>query len=143
MIRSAVAADAAAVAHVHRASRAEAYTHFGGPQRVITVSHWQDNLRGEVPTWVEDDGGAVVGFASADGAVLAGLYVLPGAQGSGVGTRLLARAVAAGARELWVYADHPRARAFYERHGWVAEPDTLYTGDDWLPREPALRYRLP
>ncbi|MEA2171065.1 MAG: hypothetical protein QOF76_4365 [Solirubrobacteraceae bacterium] len=141
MIRPAVVEDAAAVAHVHRSSRAEAYAHLG-PQREITVERWVELLSDGSRTWVWEQDGAVLGFASVAAALLAALYVLPGAQGRRIGTALLDFAVGHGARELWVYEDHPRARAFYAREGWVAEPETLTVDPDWSPPlAPALRYR--
>ncbi|MEA2247388.1 MAG: hypothetical protein QOH46_1917 [Solirubrobacteraceae bacterium] len=140
MIRLAVAEDAAAIAHVHRSSRAEAYAHMGS-NRVITTEEWDEWLPRSV-TRVWDDRGALTGFGSVTDGLLTGLYVLPGVQGTGVGSALLAAAVADGARELWVYEERTQSRAFYERHGWVAEPESRVTGEDWRPRAPALRYRL-
>ncbi len=130
MIRPAVAADAAAVAHVHRSARAEAYGDTGPGRSVVA-------------TFVADHDGAVVGFAAVDGSALSALYVLPGTQSEGTGAALLRMAMKEGARSLWVYSANVRARAFYERHGWVAEPESEMTGEDWHPREPALRYRAP
>jgi GNAT superfamily N-acetyltransferase len=74
---------------------------------------------------------------------LTGLYVLSAEQGSRIGTALLEVAVAHGARELWVYAEHPGARAFYERHGWVPDGEPEVIGEDWAISAPALRYVLP
>ena len=132
MVRAATAADARAIAHVHRSSRAEAY----GPA-------YAERPRRAEPSFVADHDGVVVGFATVEGERLEALYVLPGAQGGGAGAALLAAAVEAGARSLWVYAGNDGARRFYERHGWVAEPETETTGEHWRPRRPGLRYRLP
>jgi GNAT superfamily N-acetyltransferase len=67
------------------------------------------------------------------------LYVLPGAQGRGIGTELLqvAQGMFAGL-QLWTFQCNPRARRFYQARGFVLveetdgarneekEPDALY-----------------
>jgi GNAT superfamily N-acetyltransferase len=53
------------------------------------------------------------------------LYVLPGAQGAGIGGRLVADAVAAAATGSWVVwalSRYQPARRFYERHGFRLDP---------------------
>jgi ribosomal protein S18 acetylase RimI-like enzyme len=56
-----------------------------------------------------------------------GCYVDPAHWRQGVGSALMAAALErlaqAGYRQavLWVLADNPRARAFYEHHGWLAD----------------------
>ncbi len=56
-----------------------------------------------------------------------GCYVDPAHWRQGVGSALMAagieRLTRAGYSEavLWVLADNPRARTFYERHGWLAD----------------------
>jgi GNAT superfamily N-acetyltransferase len=145
LIRRAALADAAALTAVHRASRAAAYAHHGPPDIAagvhVTLEHWREWVE-RAAVWVDERDGTILGFASVYEGTLTGLYVAPEAQGQGVGAGLLGVAVAHGARALWVHADSPRARAFYERHGWVAEPDSVYTDPDWLPAVPALRYRF-
>lgn len=138
MIRRAEAADAAAIAHVHRSSRAEVY---GGLDDIGEVhdADWAARLE-RFAVWVADHHGAIVGFAAFDGTQLHHLYVLPGAQGAGAGARLLDVAMEAGVRELWVYAENARARRFYERHGWTLVPGSEMTGEDWRPRVPGVRY---
>jgi GNAT superfamily N-acetyltransferase len=73
-----------------------------------------------------DPRGLIVGMAAistVDGVLwLDQLYVMPSRVGQGVGTRLLAE-VTANARlpvHLHCFAENKRARAFYERHGFVA-----------------------
>jgi GNAT superfamily N-acetyltransferase len=59
------------------------------------------------------------------------LYLVPEAWGTGVAGELLAAAEAAlvelGYREaaLWVFEANPRARRFYEHHGWVDDGHRL------------------
>jgi GNAT superfamily N-acetyltransferase len=75
-------------------------------------------------------------------------YVDPAHWRKGVGSALMATGIRqlteTGYREavLWVLADNPRARSFYERHGWVADgTEKMYEleGD----RYPEVRYRRP
>ena len=73
------------------------------------------------------------------------LYVLPQAQGAGIGASLLEIAKARQTRlRLWTFERNVRARVFYEKRGFVAlrrsngsrnterEPDILY---QWRPVE--------
>src|SRR4051794_15257996 len=79
-----------------------------------------------VTTLVAEDEGAVVGMAvfgpardGEDAVELYALYVEPGRWRAGVGTSLLA--ACEGVSVLWVLEDNTRARAFYGRHGFVAD----------------------
>jgi ribosomal protein S18 acetylase RimI-like enzyme len=91
----------------------------------------------ETEVFVAVANGEVVGFvsvgpswtSSGDGELYA-IYVLPSAHGSGAGPALMDAAVEALARRfdeaiLWVATENPRARRFYERHGWVADGDRV------------------
>ena len=95
--------------------------------------------------WVAEAAGQVVGVASLDADdMLTQLYILPGHQGAGIGSALLETAKAArpGGLRLYAFQRNTRARAFYERRGFVAvafgdgtdneegEPDVLYA---WKP----------
>ena len=76
-----------------------------------------------------------VGSARADGAAgeLYGFYVHPDAWGSGVAAAMMAAAVehleslAPRRAVLWTLRDADRARAFYEKSGWVTSGQT----DTW------------
>lgn len=87
--------------------------------------------------------GAVVGVAvfspfystvrGMAGAYVSDLWVDDGLRGEGLGARLLARVRdesatlwGAGFLRLGVYADNQRARAFYDRLGFVHNPDETY-----------------
>jgi ribosomal protein S18 acetylase RimI-like enzyme len=84
----------------------------------------------------------VVGFLAIAGGRLGWLYVDPPAQRKGIGTALLDKAKALSPEGLTLYTHqrNGRARAFYERRGFVAirfgtspppenEPDVLYRWD--------------
>jgi ribosomal protein S18 acetylase RimI-like enzyme len=104
-------------------------------------------------TFVAESDGAVVGFVSVgpcrdtDGiGELLAIYVVPSAHGTGAGPALMEAALEAlGERwdeaMLWVATQNPRARRFYERHGWVAageRVDTSFPG----AAVPETRYEL-
>ena len=65
--------------------------------------------------------GRLVGFVAASRASVAQLYVRVGFHRQGIGTTLLAWAMAQSAGSLWLhtFARNRVARAFYERHGFV------------------------
>lgn len=90
----------------------------------------------------------LVGFVAANAASVAQLYVRVGWQRLGIGRTLLAWAKRQSSGSLWLYtfARNRRARAFYERHGFVAiafgfEP--MWQLDDvkyfWSAAAPAQR----
>jgi ribosomal protein S18 acetylase RimI-like enzyme len=113
-------------------------------------SEWIPHTETEV--FVADADGDVVGFVSVGPSrsspgvgELYSIYVLPSAHGSGAGPALMDTAVAALARRwdkaiLWVATENPRARRFYERHGWVADGDRVETVAGASVAE--TRYRL-
>ena len=81
----------------------------------------------------------MVGFIAFRPGWVEQLYVLPGHQGRGVGTALLASAKADNVElRLWTFQRNAGARRFYESHGFAAieksdgsaneerEPDVLY-----------------
>lgn len=73
------------------------------------------------------------------------IYVLSEAQGRGVGRALMDAGVEA-LRErwdvaiLWVATENPRARAFYERYGWVVDGERVDEIEG--AAVPETRYRL-
>ncbi len=67
------------------------------------------------------------------------LYVVPGNQGCGVGTALLNVAKMRYPQlQLWTFQGNAKARAFYERRGFVAAEET--DGSRNEEREPDVRY---
>jgi putative acetyltransferase len=102
----------------------------GWQKRIAEVQHARTLLLGAF------DGDALVGVGVMDGQAAirrrhvasVALMVAPHAQGRGVGSRLLSAMIDAGETwwgylrfELAVHADHARAIALYERHGFVLE----------------------
>jgi ribosomal protein S18 acetylase RimI-like enzyme len=150
-VRDATAADAAAIGRVSVRAWQAAY-------RGVMSDAYLDSLRAEdrEAMWhevlerrtagvkvlvVEDEGGAVVGFASlgppndaerrdAGDGELYSINLDPDAWGQGFGRSLLdevsERLVDAGHRGavLWVERDNVRARRFYERAGWRPDGTT-------------------
>jgi ribosomal protein S18 acetylase RimI-like enzyme len=135
-VRPARPEDAAAVAAVHVRTWQEAYEPVFGADRLAGMDvevrrrRWERWLRDGERVWVAEADDRVVGFAwigdsrDAEGeGELFAIYVLPEAWGGGAGPALMAAALG-GLREryrtatLWVLADNPRARRFYEREGW-------------------------
>jgi GNAT superfamily N-acetyltransferase len=96
-----------------------AYAHIFPDQpfpREQTIERWR-TFPGRV--LVIEDYDTIIGFVAFDECELHALYVLPGYQGTGVGSRLLE---AAGAVSfLWVLKENHVARRFYEARGWNAE----------------------
>jgi GNAT superfamily N-acetyltransferase len=98
---------------------------------------------------------ATASAADAPGGEVYGFYVHPDAWGSGLADALMARCEAAlrrrfAAASLWVLRDNPRARRFYERHGWfcgAGDTVELWPGPqmEGMPPLPAplveVRYR--
>lgn len=83
----------------------------------------------------------IVGFAALDGTVLDHFYLSPDARGRGIGSALLAAVKEASPEELslHVFQRNLAARAFYERHGFVA--GELDDGSRNEENEPDLTYR--
>jgi ribosomal protein S18 acetylase RimI-like enzyme len=139
------------VADVHTRSWQGAYEHVFGAERLATISvesrrsWWERCIRErlEMVLVAVDASGEVVAFASTGPdredptrGELYAIYALPEAFGRGAGRALIAEVVAtlreAGYTDaiLWVLADNPRARAFYEREGWT--PDGAAKSEEWL-----------
>ncbi len=73
----------------------------------------------DAENWVAEDGGVVVGLLGLPGSEIGGLFVLPEAQGRGIGRVLVEHAVALyGEVRLDVFEANAKARGFYERMGF-------------------------
>ena len=144
-MRLAEGSDADAIAEVHRISMREALPYLPDLHTVEEDRAWIANVvLPHQEVWVAEAGGRVVGVAALDGDMLAQLYILPGEQGRGIGSALLAKAMARrpDGMRLYAFQRNTRARGFYERRGFIAvafgdgsgneegEPDVLY---QWTP----------
>ena len=146
-IRAADRADALDVAAVHIASWRAGYGHvipesvlYGDdfePRRTAIWTDWRFAPGQRIAVSVDGDDERIIGFATygperdrGDGFTgrgeLYAFYFHPDAWGSGAASALIEhteeRLAAEGFADvtLWVLDDNPRARAFYERHGWSA-----------------------
>jgi GNAT superfamily N-acetyltransferase len=95
--------------------------------------------------WVAERDGQIVGVVALRDGWVEQFYVLPGYQGLGIGSGLLATVKEASPEglSLWAFQRNTRARAFYEGRGFVAvefgdgsgneegEPDVRY---EWTPK---------
>jgi GNAT superfamily N-acetyltransferase len=145
-VRRARPADARAIADVHVRTWQAAYRH-AFPQEVLdnlSVDErevgWRERLEQDYVAWVAEAEDRIVGFAAAgpsrteqDAGELYAIYVLPDSWGSRAAPELMAAAHEWFAQEgyatamLWVLADNPRARRFYEREGWRPESTRVDT----------------
>lgn len=90
--------------------------------------------------WGAFAGGVLVGIIAFREGCIDQLYVLPRAQGRGVGTCLLEIAKSKGDDlSLWTFQRNVAARRFYERHGFVIVEET--DGSENEEREPDVLYR--
>ncbi len=88
---------------------------------------------------VAETGGRLAGFVAERNGWIEQFYVAPAAIGTGIGTALLADAMARNTSlELWCYAENTAARRFYERHGFVAVEYTDGSGNE--AGAPDMRY---
>ncbi|SHM71488.1 GNAT family N-acetyltransferase [Actinacidiphila paucisporea] len=143
-VRAAVPADAAAVAHVHVASR-EATMPYLPPRRRsdAEVEAWvRDVVIPGSAVWVAVDGqDRVVGYAAVAGGHLDALYLLAGVLRRGVGSALLgaAKAYRPGGLTLAVFQRNTGAIAFYARHGFTVVDSN--DGSRNMENEPDLTMR--
>jgi ribosomal protein S18 acetylase RimI-like enzyme len=119
------------------------------------AARYDDDIftRDDRPFWLADRDGIVVGFCGVgtsrdvDGeGELYSIYVDPGEWGSGAGTMLMDEALSFlrpryDTATLWVLRDNPRARRFYEKHGW------FFDGTEKADERPSfvlheVRYRI-
>ncbi len=157
MIRRAGLDDARAVAAAHVGTWEEAYRGLVPDELLERLDleeregFWRQILTGETQTWVGEVDGAVAGFVSV-GATreadrpgwgeLYAIYVRAAHWGSGLGGELLEtgelalRELGYSHAMLWVLRDNPRARRFYEKHGWRFDGSVK----DFFPGVAEVRY---
>jgi GNAT superfamily N-acetyltransferase len=135
-VRAATADEASTLLAIQRAASLAAFAHIYPPDRYPFPDEpvrglWEDGLADpDVTVLVAELEGRGVGVVRLAPSWLEGLYVLPGAQGGGVGSRLHDEAVArrreAGdaVLRLWTLEENHGARRFYERRGWRLDGET-------------------
>lgn len=146
VLRPARANDAAEMASVYLRSR-----EFGLPEvpcihSPSEVRRWfGDEVIGHAEATVAEVDGTVVALMVLDAGVggtgwIEQLYVDPSRMGQGLGTRLLDRAIQRfpDGLQLWTFEANARARAFYERAGFVEAERTDGRGNE--ERAPDIRY---
>ncbi|MDR7253879.1 chorismate mutase/GNAT superfamily N-acetyltransferase [Nocardioides sp. BE266] len=144
-LRPALAGDLDQVAEVHLAAREAAEPAM--PRGV----HTPDQVRAWVAgwdltsydVWLAEDGGEVVGYARSTPTWLDDLYVLPQAQGRGVGSALfdLVAAQRPDGFCLWVFESNQPARDFYRHRGCLELERTDGSGNE--EHAPDIRVAWP
>jgi GNAT superfamily N-acetyltransferase len=142
-IRPATRTDLAAIADVFITTRAAAVPamppSIHPPDAVRRFYTTFDLAAGPREAWVAEDERGIVAFAMVDADWLDALYVLPDAQGEGIGAALLdlVKSLRPGGFSLWVFESNAPARAFYARHGLVEREHTDGSGNE--EKSPDLR----
>jgi GNAT superfamily N-acetyltransferase len=89
--------------------------------------------------WGHFDGDQLSGIIAFRDGWIEQLYVLPAAQGRGIGTELINVAKGACARlELWTFQRNARARRFYQARGFMLAEETDGARNE--EKEPDARY---
>jgi len=175
-IRTATLDDADSLAVIHIQTWQAAYAeilpagYLAALDLAAWIARWRRNLAAHKPparTFVAEDNGKIVGFASVGpyrakdalgdvmepgvGEVYA-IYAHPDSWSTGAGRALMDAAIAHLAESglpairLWVFADNPRARRFYERAGFVpdgtSEMDTIDPDGSYETTAEELRYAM-
>lgn len=142
-------ADMPAAAAVHRAAFDERFPWIA-EENTPEEDHdfWSRVVFADCEIWGADDGSGLVGVIAFCKDWIDQHYVLPSAQGKGVGTLLLDIAKAAEPQlSVWTFQKNAAARGFYERHGFalIEEADGSPGEEreaDALYRWEATRHRL-
>ncbi|MEU4159329.1 GNAT family N-acetyltransferase [Actinoplanes sp. NPDC026670] len=163
LLRPVADADLIAVGALHHRSRAAAYAGLlppetfeaRGPEAMSAwwVERWKWERESHLMTVAEVDGELAgftyVGPSETDRAAeLYAIHLEPHRVGSGVGRELMINALAqlaaldAERAVLWVLADNPVARRFYERGGWTPDGATRVAPINDRPFS-QLRYTHP
>jgi putative acetyltransferase len=140
-LRPLTLADMAEAARVHRTSFDAQLPKLSGLHTLAEDrAYWRDHLFATCHVWGAEEAGRLVGVIAYRAGSVEQLYVLPEAQGRGIGQTLLAKAKAEyDLLDLWTFQQNTRARRFYEKHGFVIVEKT--DGCDNEERAPDIRYR--
>ncbi|HEX5377747.1 MAG TPA: GNAT family N-acetyltransferase [Phenylobacterium sp.] len=140
ILRRAVADDAGGIARVHRQAMRVSLSflpELHTPEQDLRFM--RERLMTQNEVWVAEVAGEVAGYVAFHEGWIDHLYVHPDHQARGLGPRLLAKAMEDGTeRRLWTFQQNARARAFYEKRGFVAEEFTDGEGNE--EKTPDVRY---
>jgi GNAT superfamily N-acetyltransferase len=139
-IRRLALADMDAAARVHRAAFDDALPWLAG-LHTPDEDCWfyREPMFSACALWGAFDGEAINGVIAFHDDWIEQLYVLPAAQGGGIGGALLGIAQQGADRlQLWTFQRNARARRFYEARGFAAVEGT--DGSRNEEKEPDLRY---
>ena len=130
--------DAAALVHRTAFDRALPWL---APLHTPDADRWffRERVFKSCEVWGAFDGSAMIGMIAFREGWIDQLYVLPQAQGQGVGSGLLQVAQRAFASlELWTFQRNTHARRFYEARGFVLVEETDGARNE--EKEPDARY---
>ena len=133
--------DMDAAAHVHRAAFDDRLPWLSG-LHTPDEDRWyfRERVFAECEVWGVFEGGTLTGFIAFREGWIDQLYVLPGSQSRGAGSRLLAQARATHPDlSLWTFQRNAGARRFYETRGFAVEEFT--DGSRNAEKEPDVLYR--
>lgn len=140
-LRKLTLADMDAAAAVHRASFNHALPKLAGlhtPEE--DRAFYRTQMFPACQVWGAEKQSKLVGIIAFRSEWIDQLYVLPDAQGRGVGSDLLEIAQKAfPVLNLWTFQCNARARRFYELNGFVAMRETDGSGNE--EKEPDVLYR--
>lgn len=103
-------------------------------------AHIRDHVLVDYRVTVAERDGQIVGFMAELEGWIEHLYIAPAQLRTRVGSALIADAQARNqSLQLWCFADNMRARAFYEKHGFVAAKFTDGASNE--ARAPDILYR--
>lgn len=138
--------DVEAVVRVWHTSGRKAYSFIDLWQQLTLTEAgrlFREHVAALCEVWVAETDAEIVGFLARRGSYIDRLYINPDHQRAGVGQALLAHAMRCSPRglELHTHQKNAPARAFYEKHGFIAvrygispppenEPDVEY---HWRP----------
>lgn len=132
-----------AAGYVHSESWSQSHRDICSPEFVAahTPQAQTEYLRRETAQgkrlFLLTDDGEPVGIVTVWGSLIENLYVLPGRQGRGYGSRLLKFAMAQcqGAPTLWILNSNENAHRLYLRHGFQQTGVIKYLNETLLERE--------
>lgn len=118
-------ADLDAVIAVWHASKQAAYWYLPTEQGLTLADNdrvFRTYILPGVAIWVAEMDGAITGFLAMKGSYVDRLYVRPHAQGRGVGSALMLKAMelSPAGLQLHTHQQNEQARGFYERRGFRA-----------------------